>query len=57
MKKIGGVMIDEDNYEAMLKKFNSNVPNKSRASNCIKRHTLAPKQESQSDFVKKDIRK
>lgn len=54
LKKIGGIVVDEEQFEAMLKQFNKNVPKRSRETSHKKIHTVVHKQESQSDFVKKE---
>jgi hypothetical protein len=57
LKKIGGVVMDEEQFKAMLKQFNRDAPKRSRESVQKKIHTIAPKQESQSDFAKKEKNK
>ena len=56
-KKIGGVLVDEDQFKAMLKQFNTAVPSKSRAKSRKELPELKETQRSQSDFVKKEVRR
>lgn len=56
-KKIGGVLVDEDQFKAMLKQFNTSVPSKSRAKSRKELPELKETQRSQSDFVKKEVRR
>jgi hypothetical protein len=54
MKKIGGMVIDEENYKAMLKQFNASVPNKPNNIKTKRNMTqINRNHKSHSDFERK----
>ena len=53
-KKIGGMMIDEDNFKAMLKQFNSNVPSKPASKSTRNMTQIKHMEKSNTDFSKNE---